>query len=98
MKESSSEFLGFRIKAVNHGSKCKPKYAAVSHIKDRSLERISEDVKRLIHKIEFPGPGKRSEHAAVIRYNFYVLGVHNYFSPKEPKIKTTRTSENCKRS
>lgn len=80
LKESSSEFLGFRIKAVNHGSKCKPKYVAVSHIKDRSLERISEDVKRLIHKIEFPGPGKRSEHAAVTRYNSYVLGVHNYYS------------------
>lgn len=37
-------------------------------------------MKRLIHKIEFPGPGKRSEHAAVTRYNSYVLGVHNYYS------------------
>ena len=37
-------------------------------------------MKRLIHKIEFPDPGKRSEHAAVTRYNSYVLGVHNYYS------------------
>ena len=98
LRKSYSELLGFRIKAVKRVNGHKTKYVVRSHIKNKSLEKISEDVKRLIHKIEFPGPGKRSEHAAVIRYNFYVLGVHNYFSPKEPKIKTTRTSENCKRS
>ena len=80
LKKSYSEFLGFRIKAVKRVSGHKTKYVVRSHIKNRSLEKISEDVKRLIHKIEFPGPGKRSEHAAVTRYNSYVLGVHNYYS------------------
>ena len=37
-------------------------------------------MKRLIHDIEFPGAGKRAEHAAVARYNSYVIGVHNYYS------------------
>ena len=65
------EFLGFRIKAVKRVNGHKTKYVVRSHIKNKSLEKISEDVKRLIHKIEFPGPGKRSEHAAVTRYNSY---------------------------
>ena len=79
-KKSYSEFLGFRIKAVKRVNGHKTKYVVRSHIRDRSLEKISEDLKRLIHKIEFPDPGKRSEHAAVTRYNSYVLGVHNYYS------------------
>lgn len=37
-------------------------------------------MKRLIHDIEFPGHGKRAEHAAVTRFNSYVIGVHNYYS------------------
>ncbi len=80
LRKSYSEFLGFRIKAVKRVNGHKTKYVVRSHIKNKSLEKISEDVKRLIHKIEFPGPGKRSEHAAVTRYNSYVLGVHNYYS------------------
>lgn len=80
LKKSYSEFLGFRIKAVKRNINGKEKYVVRSHIKDKSLEKISENLKRLVHKIEFPGPGKRSEHAAVTRYNSYVLGVHNYYS------------------
>ena len=80
LKKSYSEFLGFRIKAVKRTGDHKEKYVVRSHIKDKSLEKISENLNRLIHKIEFPGPGKRSEHAAVTRYNSYVLGVHNYYS------------------
>ena len=37
-------------------------------------------MKSLIHDIEFPGHGKRAEHAAVARFNSYVIGVHNYYS------------------
>jgi len=80
LRKSYSEFLGFRIKAVKRSSNHKTKYAVRSHIKEKSLEKISENLKRLIRNIEFPGPGKRSEHAAVTRYNSYVLGVHNYYN------------------
>ena len=80
LKESYSEFLGFRMKAVNHGSEHKPKFVVESHIREKSLEKVQRDMKRLIHDIEFPGHGKRAEHAAVARFNSYVIGVHNYYS------------------
>ena len=76
LRKSSSEFLGFRIKAVKRGGK----YVVESHIGDKALKRIAENVKRRIRDIEFPKPGKRSEHAAVMRYNSYVIGIHNYYS------------------
>lgn len=80
LKETYSEFLGLRIKATNHGGSNSPKYVVESHIREKSLDKIKSDMKRLIHDIEFPGHGKRAEHAAVTRFNSYVIGVHNYYS------------------
>ena len=80
LKEAYSEFLGLRIKATNRGSNSSPKYVVESHIRKKSLDKIKSDMKRLIHDIEFPGHGKRAEHAAVTRFNSYVIGVHNYYS------------------
>ena len=79
LRKQYSEFLGLRIKAANHGSKQKPNYVVESHIKEKSIEKIAESMKRLIHDIEFPGPGKRAEHAAVARFNAYVFSAHNYY-------------------
>ena len=80
LRETYSEFLGLRIKATNHGGSNSPKYVVESHIREKSLNKIKSDMKRLIHDIEFPGHGKRAEHAAVTRFNSYVIGVHNYYS------------------
>lgn len=80
LKETYSEFLGLRIKATNHGGSNSPKYVVESHIREKSLDKIKSDMKRLIRDIEFPGHGKRAEHAAVTRFNSYVIGVHNYYS------------------
>ena len=80
LKESYSEFLGLRIKAANHGNVHRPKFVVESHIKEKSLEKIKENLKRLIHNIKFPGSEKHAEYAAVSRYNSYVIGVHNYYS------------------
>lgn len=80
LRETYSEFLGLRIKATNHGGSNSPKYVVESHIREKSLDKIKSDMKRLIHDIEFPGHGKRAEHAAVTRLNSYVIGVHNYYS------------------
>lgn len=80
LKESCSEFLGLRIRAVDHGNKRRTKYVVESHVTTKSLERIATNLKRLIRDIEFPGHGKRTEYAAVSRFNSYVLGVHNYYS------------------
>ena len=51
-----------------------------SHIKEKSLDKIKSNLKRLIHDIEFPGHKKRAEYEAVSRFNSYVIGVHNYYS------------------
>ena len=80
LRETYSEFLGLRIKATNHGGSNSLKYVVESHIREKSLDKIKSDMKRLIHDIEFPGHGKRAEHAAVTRFNSYVIGVHNYYS------------------
>lgn len=80
LKRSYSEFLGLRIKAANHGTKEKPRYVVESHICEKSLDKIKLSVKKLIHDVEFPGNGKQAEHAAVSRFNSYVIGVHNYYS------------------
>ena len=80
LKESYSEFLGFRIKAAKRGTSKNPTFVVESHIKEKSLDKIAAKMKRLIHDIEFPSVGKRSEHAAVSRYNAYVFSVHNYYN------------------
>lgn len=80
LRETYSEFLGLRIKATNHGGSNSSKYVVESHIREKSLDKIKSDMKRLIHDIEFPGHGKRAEHVAVTRFNSYVIGVHNYYS------------------
>jgi len=80
LKEQYSEFLGFRIKAVNHGTKRQPKFVVESHIKEKSLEKIKGKLERLIYDIEFPGSDKRAEYAAVSRYNAYVFSTHNYYN------------------
>lgn len=80
LKDAYSEFLGLRIKATNHGGDNRPKYVVESHIREKSLDKIKSDMKRLIRDIKFPEHGKRAEHAAVTRFNSYVIGVHNYYS------------------
>ena len=80
LKETYSEFLGLRIKAVNHGSAKKPKFVVESHISEKSLGKIKSNLERLVHDIKFPGHRKRSEYEAVSRYNSYVIGIHNYYS------------------
>ncbi len=80
LKEAYSEFLGFKIKAANHGSVKNPKFVVESHIKEKSIEKIKSNLKRLIHGIKFPGHKKRAEYDAVSRFNSYVIGVHNYYN------------------
>lgn len=80
LRKAYSEFLGLRIKASNRGTEKRPRYVVESHIREKSLTKVKENVKKLIHDIEFLGNGKRAEHAAVARYNAYVMGIHNYYS------------------
>ena len=83
LKKNYSEFLGLKIKAVRKGNKpkCKaptPRYVVKSHIRDKTLQRISQTARGRIHDIIFAGNGD-SAIRAVSRYNAFVIGVHNYY-------------------
>lgn len=45
LRKRYSEFLGFRIRAANHGSNQKPKFVVESHVKAKSLDTIAEKMK-----------------------------------------------------
>ena len=89
LKESYSEFLGFKMRVIPRGKKKngQPKYVVESHIKDKSQDRIVEKLKKLINDMEHSKSG--CEYSALSKYNSFVLGVHNYYS------NATRISEDC---
>ena len=82
LKRNYSEFLGLKLKVVKNGVKDKekkqPKCIVRSHVKDKVISKIKDKLDRLIHDIEFP-KGKRKEYQAILRYNSYVIGIHNYY-------------------
>ena len=45
LRKRYSEFLGFRIRAANHGNNQKPKFVVESHVKAKSLDTIAEKMK-----------------------------------------------------
>lgn len=81
LKEEYSEFLGFRMKVVPRGKypKGRTKYVVKSHVREKSLNNIKANLKRLIHDIKFPPAGKNAEYTAISRYNACVMGVHSYY-------------------
>lgn len=81
LKETYSEFLGFKLKVIRRGKRSngQPKYVVESHVREKSLEKIRPTLKKLIYDIEFPSQGKRTEYSAICRYNAYVMGIHEYY-------------------
>ena len=81
LKEQYSEFLGLKLKVVPRGKykSGKPKYVVKSHIREKSLDKIKVNLKRLIHDIKFPPKGKHPTYKAICNYNSYVMGVHGYY-------------------
>jgi len=81
LKERYSDFLGFKLKVIPRGKYLsgKTKYVVKSHVNEKALAKIRGNLAKLIHNIEFPSQGKRTEYEAISRYNSYVLGVHNYY-------------------
>jgi len=81
LKEQYSEFLGFKLKVIPRGKyqSGKTKYVIKSHVREKALVKIKDNLDKLIYNIEFPKQGKRTEYEAISRYNSYVLGVHNYY-------------------
>ena len=83
LKKNYSEFLGLKVKATRKGNKpkCKtpaPRYVVKSHIRDKTLQRITKTAQGRIHDVIYAGSGD-SVLRAVGRYNAFVIGVHNYY-------------------
>ena len=51
-----------------------------SHVREKSIEKIREELKKLIYAIEYPPNKAHCIYAEVSRYNSFVLGVHDYYS------------------
>lgn len=70
LRKKSSDFLGFKIKAVKKGIK----YVSNTHITDKKFNSIKEKLKEGIKKIQRdPSP------KTVMAYNSIVLGIKNYY-------------------
>ena len=86
LKEKYSEFLGFKMKVIprgkrkNKANKGEPRYVVQSHVREKSIEKIREELKKLIYAIEYPPNKAHCIYAEVSRYNSFVLGVHDYYS------------------
>jgi group II intron reverse transcriptase maturase len=81
LKESYSEFLGFKIKLIPRGKNKdgSTRYVVISHIRDKSIAKMKPKLKKLIYEIEYPKSTGKEVYRAVSRYNAYVSGLHNYY-------------------
>lgn len=74
LKRHYSEFLGFKLKAVKKGNK----YVVRSHIRDKAVKKITEELQEQIKKIQRPKDNKQSVFE-VHRFNQMVEGIQNYY-------------------
>lgn len=81
LKRQYSEFVGFRLKLHKNGKDKtgKEKYTVKSHIGIKAERKIKEKAKTLVKEIQRPG-GRKTGYEAVLGYNAYVIGIHNYYS------------------
>lgn len=80
LKRNHSEFLGFTMKMKHKGktSKGGKKYVVESHISPKTLNRIQEQLKAQIIKIQH-SPRSHQTLAEINKYNSMVNGIHNYY-------------------
>lgn len=71
LKKNSSEFLGIKFKAVKKGGK----YIARSHMTDKNVNKVAENIKKQIYEIQH-----HTVENEVVKLNKIILGVHNYYS------------------
>ena len=75
LKKNYSEFLGIKIRL----KKDKGKYKIVSHIKDKSLEKIEATTKKQVRKIKACKNNPKKLDKETEYYNQLVSGIHNYY-------------------
>lgn len=83
LKQSYSDFLGFKLKVHKKGKNTKTKetrdkWVVVSHVSDKALSKIKETAKEHIKTIQF-AKNNEHEYKRINHYNSYVMGIHNYY-------------------
>lgn len=75
LKKNYSEFLGFKLKAVQRGKK----YVVRSHMCDKAIQNTTRKLKAQIDCIQHP-VNRKEEYKAILLYNSMVIGIHQYFA------------------
>lgn len=70
MRKSSSEFLGFKVKAILKGNK----YVAYTSVADKAKKSIKNNIKEQLNKIK-----RHPTQEEVYIYNKIVAGIQNYY-------------------
>jgi group II intron reverse transcriptase/maturase len=74
LKQDFSEFLGFKFRV----HKKKDKFLLESHVSDKALERVKNELVSQIKYIQKPSTAT-DEAYAIALYNSKVIGIHNYY-------------------
>ena len=82
LKEDYSDFLGFRLKVIPRGktTQGQTKFVVESHVREKSIKKIKDNLAELTHAIQYPKNAAHSEYEEIAKYNAFVLGVHDYYS------------------
>lgn len=86
LRRHYSEFLGFKLKAVQKDGK----YVVKSHMKDKAVRRETDRLKNIIKELSHP-KDDTEEYRFIQHYNSTVIGIHNYYRA------ATHISEDCSR-
>jgi group II intron reverse transcriptase/maturase len=70
LRKNYSNFLGFKLKAVNKGKKI----VANTHINEKATKKIVQEIKNKIKDMQ-----KSHNKGNVDKYNSSILGMHNYY-------------------
>lgn len=74
LKRQYSEFLGFKLKAVKKGNK----YVVCSHMRDKAVEKVTNELIEQVKKIQRPKDKKQAVFE-IQKFNQMVEGVQNYY-------------------
>lgn len=79
LRKNYSYFLGIKLKVHRKGKKSNKdtKWVIKSHIQEKALNKIKENVRKHIKHIQKP---KENLNLAIDLYNSFVVGVHNYYN------------------
>ena len=86
LKKQYSDFLGFKLKVHKKADR----YTVISHIGDKAVKRIENNLIEQIKRIK-RASDEKERHRLIALYNSKVIGLHNYYD------KATHISIDCNR-